>query len=193
MFAGKESDMTTSLRRQPPTTQPDDPRIGRQRGRLGRPRNFTALALIATAAAAATLGLAAPAHAYSTFFQFLAPSGNIGCDMEDDHVGAVRVVCKIHDHTWAALPSEYCQQASVPGATGGPGSDLQLGQGQPPCVGPHTIQIFLSGPYAPATLDYGQTRSIGTITCESEPSGVTCTDSSTGHFFRVSRDSYELG
>jgi hypothetical protein len=35
--------------------------------------------------------------------------------------------------------------------------------------------------------------SIGAITCDSEPSGVTCTNSSTGHFFRVSRESYELG
>jgi hypothetical protein len=43
------------------------------------------------------------------------------------------------------------------------------------------------------TLDYGQTKSVGVMTCASEPSGVTCTDTSTGHFFRVSRDSYELG
>jgi hypothetical protein len=34
---------------------------------------------------------------------------------------------------------------------------------------------------------------IGAITCDSEPAGVTCTDISTGHFFRVSRDSYQLG
>ena len=26
-----------------------------------------------------------------------------------------------------------------------------------------------------------------------EQSGMTCTDASTGHFFRVSRDSYQLG
>ena len=43
------------------------------------------------------------------------------------------------------------------------------------------------------TLNYGQTISAGTITCDSEPSGMTCTDSSTGHYFRVSRDSYSLG
>jgi hypothetical protein len=43
------------------------------------------------------------------------------------------------------------------------------------------------------TLDYGQMRSVGAITCASEPSGVKCTDSSTGHFFRLSRESYELG
>lgn len=160
--------------------------------RSGRARNFASITLTA-AAAAATLGLAAPAHADVTSFQFLAPSGNIGCEMEDDHDGTAFVVCKIRDHTWAASASEYCQQASVPGATGGTGSDMQLAQGNPPCVGPHTIQIFLSGQYAPAPLDYGQKRSIGTITCESEPSGVTCTDASTGHFFRVSSESYDLG
>ena len=33
----------------------------------------------------------------------------------------------------------------------------------------------------------------GKITCDSEPSGVTCTDTSTGHFFRVSGESYQLG
>jgi hypothetical protein len=42
-------------------------------------------------------------------------------------------------------------------------------------------------------LDYGQTYSRGAMTCESEPSGVTCTDTVTGHFFRISRESYELG
>jgi hypothetical protein len=39
-------------------------------------------------------------------------------------------------------------------------------------------------------LAYGQTRSLGALTCDSEPSGMTCTDGSTGHFFRISRDSY---
>jgi hypothetical protein len=38
-----------------------------------------------------------------------------------------------------------------------------------------------------------QTQSAGSITCDSELSGVTCTDASTGHFFRVSRDSYQVG
>lgn len=31
----------------------------------------------------------------------------------------------------------------------------------------------------PPTLDYGQTRSANAITCDSEPSGMTCTDSRT--------------
>jgi hypothetical protein len=50
---------------------------------------------------------------------------------------------------------------------------------------------FDSGPWP--TLDYGQTRSLGAITCDSEPSGMTCTDAGSGHFFRLSRDSYQVG
>lgn len=41
--------------------------------------------------------------------------------------------------------------------------------------------------------DYGQTYSHGSITCDSELSGVTCADTATGHFFRVSRENYERG
>lgn len=150
------------------------------------------LALIAAASAAATLSFAAPANADYSNVQFLSPSANIRCQIENDD-GTAFAVCKILDHTWEAAPSEYCQQASVPGATGGPGSDLQLGKNSPPCLGPHTIQIFYSGPDAPPVLEYGQTRTLGAISCESEPSGVTCTDGRTGHFFRISRDSYQLG
>ena len=51
----------------------------------------------------------------------------------------------------------------------------------------------LSGQYAPRLPDYGQKRSIGANTCGSEPSGMTCTDASTGHFFRMSSESYDLG
>jgi hypothetical protein len=43
------------------------------------------------------------------------------------------------------------------------------------------------------TFDYGQAKSVGTFTCDSELSGVKCTDNITGHYFRVSRDSYDLG
>jgi hypothetical protein len=43
------------------------------------------------------------------------------------------------------------------------------------------------------TLGYGDTHTAGQITCGSEPSGVTGTNSSTGHFFGISRESYELG
>ena len=156
---------------------------------------ITMIAALSIAAAATVLPLAASAHADDTSYRFLSPSGDIGCDMEDDAGGTLFAVCKIQEHVWVAPPSEYCQQAAVPGATGGLGSDLQLRQGNPPCVGFSMDQFFWPpDPLANyPTLGYGQTHSLGTITCDSEPSGVTCTDSSTGHFFRMSRDFYQLG
>jgi hypothetical protein len=103
--------------------------------------------------------------------------------------GTAFATCKLKDHTWVAPPTSGgdCEYS---------GSDLMLLQGDAPCAGFWPSQIFLAQQpqYGGLqTLAYGQTRSIGAITCDSEPSGVTCTDSSTGHFFRVSRESYELG
>ena len=156
---------------------------------------ITMIAALAIATAATALPLARTAHADYTSHTFLSPSGSIGCVMTDDAGVTIFTVCKTQDHTWAALPSQNCPQGAVPGAIGEPGSDLQLSQGKPPCVGYSMTQFFWP-PDTLAnhpTLDYGQTHSIGSITCDSEPSGVTCTDSSTGHFFRVSSDSYQLG
>ena len=42
-------------------------------------------------------------------------------------------------------------------------------------------------------LNYGQTLANGSITCKSEQAGITCTDATTGHFFRIARESYQLG
>ncbi|MCU1698520.1 MAG: hypothetical protein JWR34_4583 [Mycobacterium sp.] len=40
---------------------------------------------------------------------------------------------------------------------------------------------------------YGQTQTVDAITCASEPAAMTCADSSTGHYFRISREAYEVG
>jgi hypothetical protein len=150
---------------------------------------------IATAAAAAAIASPATAQAEpSKMFQFLTPSGNIACHMDDRTDGTGYAWCKVRDHDWAVPASGYCQAAYLPGAIGEPGDDdLQLSQGNAPCLGFVMSQIFFTGEYAPSTLDYGQRHTVGTITCESAPSGVTCTDTNTGHFFRVSRESYRLG
>ena len=148
----------------------------------------TQIVLIATATAAAPMALAATAHAEITGYLFQTPSGNIGCTMIDHGDGTGYAVCRIRDHTWVAPPpGGDC--AIEPG--GGAGSDLQLFESGPPCVGHWMGQIF-EAPHLP-TLDYGQTHTVGTITCDSEPSGVTCTATRTGHFFRVSREYYQLG
>jgi hypothetical protein len=156
---------------------------------------ITMTAALSIATAVTALPLAATAHADETGYTFLSPSGNIGCEMRDDAGSRLFTVCKIQDHTWVARPSEYCRQRAVPGASGEPGSDLQLLQGNAPCVGLSQNQFFFPpDPLANyPTLGFGQTHSLGAITCDSEQSGVTCTDTSTGHFFRLSRESYDVG
>ena len=154
---------------------------------------ITTLALVGAATISATLWLPAPAQAASDRYQFLSPSGNIGCQMDSVRGGSAYAWCKVQDHTWVEPQGETCEPANVPGSIGEPAPDLQLRRGGAPCLGFVMSQLFFSGQYAPPTLDYGQTRTVGAITCASDPAGVTCTDASTGHFFQVSRDSYQLG
>jgi hypothetical protein len=151
-------------------------------------------AMCVLAAVAAPVLTPAAAHAQPPSRQFLSPSGNVGCQLGTDSVGAAYAWCKVDEHAWAAPDSGYCPAANVPGAIGEPrGDDLQLSAGKSPCLGFVMSQLFFTGEYAPATLGYGQQQSVGTITCAVEQSGVTCTDSSTGHFFVASRDAYQLG
>jgi hypothetical protein len=67
----------------------------------------------------------------------------------------------------------------------------------PGVASPKSASADTPSPQDPAltapTLNYGQTHTVGAITCDSEPAGVTCTDSSTRHFFFDSRESYQLG
>ena len=141
----------------------------------------TTLALIAGAIAA---GIAFPATAQAGVApSFQTPSGNILCWMAEN-----AAACHIVDYTYSVkqLPADC--------APAGWASSFRLYEGKQPYMScnespPGTYQ----GPRTDETLEYGQTRSVGVMTCNSEPSGVTCTDNSTGHYFRVSRDSYQLG
>jgi hypothetical protein len=152
-----------------------------------RATTITKLALIATATVAATIGLAGTAHA-DQGTDFRSPSGDTLCalswgqDINDQaHYGKGAVACQVRNHTYPQPPLPDCPVA---------GREYDLSQGSPASLGCQG-GVLLDPP--PPTLAYGQTRSVGTITCDVEPSGVTCTDSSTGHFLRLSRDSYQLG
>jgi hypothetical protein len=144
--------------------------------------------LAAAAAPAVLLFGAATAHADATYW-IKSPSGNIGCVLSVTN-GLGSAVCDAADHTWAAppLPAD-CPHPHDPvfylhqrvDNTGRPDID-QCHAGNTP--------VYASNLQ---TLDYGQTQSAGAITCDSEPLGITCTDTGTGHFFRISRDSYQLG
>jgi hypothetical protein len=112
---------------------------------------------------------------------FRSPSGNINCMMFTSG-GDIGARCEVVEHTWVAPPrSPDCHLNW--------GDRVHLTQGGDAgfnCYG----QEF---PPVNETLAYGQTRTLGTLTCDSEYSGMTCTDASTDHYFRVSRDNYELG
>jgi hypothetical protein len=111
---------------------------------------------------------------------FRSPSGNINCTLSTPG-GDNAARCEVVDHTWTAPPPPDCHLDS--------GDRFYLTHGNAAVVGCYAQEF----PVAESTLGYGQTRSFGTITCDSEYTGMTCTDSSTGHYFRVSRDTYELG
>ena len=148
------------------------------------------LALAVAAISAVTAALPAVAHADDSG-AFLSPSGNIACGMGGgpDDMGAAD--CEVGEHTWVA-------PANTRGPEGRPcnfnfgGLQVYVDHGKAAALGCYEGLSTFTFPGLP-TLAYGQTRSFGTITCDSEPNGVTCTDSSTGHFFRVSRESYRLG
>jgi hypothetical protein len=140
------------------------------------------IAALSLATAATPLPLAAIAHADSQY-KFQSPSGNVVCIIWVPDTGAANVGCQVQHFTYAKPPPGQCN-------LGGWGSQIALSQGDLPdfeCVGG-----VLAVPPMP-TLGYGQTHTVGVMTCDSEPAGVTCTDTGTGHFFRMSRDSYQLG
>jgi hypothetical protein len=138
---------------------------------------ITKLALIATAAVAATIAVPVTAHANSQNFQ--SPSGNIACTL--DTGGAA---CDIREYTYQPPPGPECAKHIKWG------NRFTLMPGQPGAMACHGDTLRVEGE---ATLNYGQTISAGTITCASDLSGMKCTDNSSGHYFQVSKDSYNLG
>ena len=135
------------------------------------------IGLSVLAMAAAAIALPAAAHADSD--NFLSPSGNIACN-----ISAGGVACDIRDYTYQPPPPPLCAQHISWG------NRFTLDQGKAAAIVCHGDTLRVPGE---PTLAFGQTKTVGTLTCDSEPSGMTCTDSSTGHYFRVSRDSYDLG
>jgi hypothetical protein len=89
-------------------------------------------------------------------------------------------------HTWAIVAlTPNCGSAS--GAW-----EFDLHQGNPPGRGYSCAAGSLVDP-GEQMLDYGQTRSVGTITCDSETSGMTCTRHQHRALLPGSRESCQLG
>jgi hypothetical protein len=148
-------------------------------------RRTTATAAVwMTFAAMVSSPLAAVARA-EPYYSFQSPSGNVYCGLgqaQDQSGGTTFAVCEIRDHTWAAPPRPTpCM--------GGWGDRVSMRQGGAPQMSCHTDT--LKDPGSPV-LEYGQTRSLNSLMCDSETSGMTCMDNGTGHYFRLARDNYEL-
>jgi hypothetical protein len=127
-----------------------------------------------------TTAVAAPAQA-ETFCQFESPSGNIACDMGSLGNKAF-ASCEITEHAWVAPPRpDRCE------GTWGNRFDLHEGTAATLACSSDTLRSN-----GLPTLSYGSTWPVNPITCDSEPAGMTCTDGGTGHYFQVSRESYQL-
>jgi hypothetical protein len=135
--------------------------------------------LVIVAVATAVAGFAYPAAAQAAF---QSPSTNIKCSLSEGFDGDVTATCELAQHYWVAPPiSPDCHLNW--------GSRIRLeqsGQARFDCYGQ-------AMPMPDQTLAYGGSISRGPITCYSEITGMTCRNSDNGHFFRVSRESYELG
>ena len=89
--------------------------------------------------------------------------------------------CEVVHHDWVAAAPTNCQLNW--------GDRVELEQGSPAKVGCYGQAL----PAPTHTLEYGQLQTIGSIRCDSQPTGITCLDTNTWHFFSVSRQTYQLG
>jgi hypothetical protein len=147
---------------------------------------LTKVATVVAATAALAIALPGTARADSHYFQ--SPSGNIVCAINDgsENFGfgnLASAACDISDSTYQPPPPLDCSKL-------GPGTRFNLAAGNPGTIACRGGSLRV--PVQPA-LDYGQTISAGTITCEDQPWGLKCTDTSSGHFFQIGRGAYNLG
>ena len=107
---------------------------------------------------------------------FTSPSGNIGC-----YIDRKSVRCDIAERDWEPPTAPADCQLDY-------GQGIQLTAGAAPdfvCAG----DTALGGG---DELPYGDSIAAGLLRCESEESGMTCTDSETGRGFTIAKESYDL-
>jgi hypothetical protein len=155
------------------------PRMHALRIRLGA-------GMLAAAALVAAAVLDTPAAGADPDYKFFqSPSGNISCQLGtfvDNGVPRATAACEISEHTFTTPPKPAACE-------GGWGDRVGVTQGAHASLQCHTDTM--RGSKDPV-LDYGQTLSAGPLTCRSDQSGITCSDSTTQHGFSLSRDSYTV-
>lgn len=130
---------------------------------------ITALCTFSTVAGAST--------AAADSGSFTSPSGNIGCYMDSDSVR-----CDINERDWTRPP----RPSDCPS---------QTGYGQGITIGVHGRAKFVCGGDTVlgvgSPLPYGQYYASGGISCNSEESGMRCSNSD-GHGFTLAKEAYSL-
>lgn len=145
----------------------------------------TARVLVAGAAVLAAFGAGgtAQADAPGQVLQFRSQSGNIACEFTTAIGGKPGIFCDIADYTYTPPQRpDWCKDGNW-------GSSFFLAEGGAPAFGCQGQGISSAGL---PILYYSHSTTSGNITCLSTAEGITCTDTSTGHYFRVARESYEL-
>lgn len=143
---------------------------------------------------------------------FVTPSGNIVCHVDDEGAG-----CHVAEHVWKAPPpTGECvylsygdiivvsiEEGAHYGCTGGVWSQLEMlepvslpGRTNPEpswfIPGVDTIAMEKWFPAKAYALSYGRTLRYGSTECTVTTSGVTCTETTSGHGFTVSKQSISL-
>ncbi len=115
---------------------------------------------------------------------FELPSGNIACVI-DGTVPLPFAACEIREWTYASPATlEGCPERSV--------GVFRLYRGSPSTFGCREDGDLI-GAGLPI-LSYGERLAAGTLSCTTNAdTGVTCTDTSTNHFFQVTRQQYTSG
>ncbi|MBX3100675.1 MAG: hypothetical protein KF761_13985 [Salinibacterium sp.] len=121
---------------------------------------------------------------------FISPSANLGCTISSDPHGLWG--CVALEHHWAFesdTSDDYCYNSV------GPCGDGIVAMGAEPThprmsqVSPFPADTVLSnGGAGIAVLQYGESLTLGSVTCYSESLGVSCQSAVSGHGFTIARD-----
>ena len=131
---------------------------------------------------------------------FVSPTKNEGCAILGPEAASPGIWgCALAAQDWAfpqTDPADYCYGAQVPCGYGieVTGDDEPHPRRRGDSGFPAAVTIFSTtgDPAQIQTLDYGHSVSYGDVTCVSQESGITCSDSASGHGFTVSKAAYEL-
>ena len=114
-------------------------------------------------------------------WRFQSPTGNIACDLNGSTTPP-EATCEVREHSYQPKVKPTCNPAWA--------NSFRLVQGRKVQVNCYSGTDFRS---ALPVQGYGNPLTVGSLTCVlDEATGVTCKDSSTGHYFQAARQEYEF-